>query len=144
MIIDIIGYYVLTFVIGIIFGLFALIGFDAPLNLIIGMDRIGELIFGIIITLIYFVTFEVLTQKSLGKLITKTKVVLEDGSKPAAKDIFLRSLCRFIPFEAFSFLGDKGRGWHDSISDTYVVDEIKFKAKKTTENELDLLGKSIE
>jgi len=144
MIIDVIGYYLLTFIVGIIFGLFALIGFEAPLNLIVEMDRIGELIFGILISLTYFVTFEVLTQKSLGKLITKTKVVLEDGSKPTAKDIFLRSLCRFIPFEIFSFLGEEGRGWHDSISETYVVDEAKFNAKKITETELDLIGKSIE
>lgn len=144
MVIDVIGYYIFTFIVGVVFGLLALIGIEAPLNLIIQMDRIGELIFGIVISLTYFVAFEVLTQKTLGKLVTKTKVVLEDGTKPTTQDVFLRSLCRLIPFEAFSFLGEEGRGWHDSISNTYVVDEAKFKAQKTTETELDLIGKSIE
>jgi len=39
-----------------------------------------------------------------------------------------------------SFLGDSGRGWHDSISNTYVVDERKFNAKKSNQLELELIG----
>ncbi len=144
MIIDMIGYYVFTFMVGFFFGLLALIGIEGPLNYLVEIDRIGELLLGIVIVFTYFTVFEVLTQRSLGKLITKTKVVLEDGTKPTTKDIALRTLCRFIPFEAFSFLGDQGRGWHDSISETYVVDEVKFKAKKETEQELEFIGKPLE
>jgi len=32
-----------------------------------------------------------------------------------------RTLCRYIPFEPFSFLGNKPIGWHDSLSKTLVV-----------------------
>jgi hypothetical protein len=42
-----------------------------------------------------------------------------DGSKPGLRTILLRTLCRFIPFEPFSFFGE--RGWHDGLSDTLVV-----------------------
>ena len=65
---------------------------------------------------------------------------MEDGSKPIFQDIFLRSLCRFIPFEVFSFLGSEGRGWHDSMSNTYVVDIAKFEAKKKSQSELEQIG----
>ena len=67
-------------------------------------------------------------------------VVLEDGTKPTTSDIVIRSLCRFIPFEAFSFLGDEGRGWHDSLSDTYVVDVEKLNAIKKAKTDIDLIG----
>ena len=82
--------------------------------------------------LIYYTTIETLTGRSLGKFITKTKVVIYDGSKPTFNEILVRSLCRLIPLEHFSFLGEDGNGWHDSISKTYVVDIAKFEAKKAT------------
>ncbi|WP_299556595.1 RDD family protein [Seonamhaeicola sp.] len=144
MIIDVIAYYVLSFIVGILFGILELIGITGILDYIATMGPLGNLIFGIIIVGSYFTVFEVLTQKTLGKLISKTMVVLEDGSKPTTKDVLIRTFSRFIPFEAFSFLGSEGRGWHDSISDTYVVDTAKFKAKVKAENELDLIGVSQE
>ena len=82
--------------------------------------------------------------RTIAKYITQTKVVMEDGTTPKASDIVLRSLCRLIPFNVFSFLGAEGRGWHDSISNTYVVDVVKFKAKMDSEIDLELLGKSTE
>ena len=90
------------------------------------MDR---LITSIIFIIFYMISEILLKGKTIGKYITKTVVVMEDGSKPKSSNILLRSLCRLIPFEAFSFLGAKGKGWHDTISKTYVVDEIKFKIK---------------
>lgn len=56
------------------------------------------------------ITEILLKGKTIGKYITKTIVVMEDGSKPKASDIVLRSLCRLIPFDAFSFLGTEGKG----------------------------------
>ena len=56
-------------------------------------------------------------------MITKTRVVTEDGQKPTAMNILGRTACRFIPFDAFSFLGSKAVGWHDSISKTHVINE---------------------
>ncbi len=115
--------------------------FDAFLYDIENMSRLMDrLITGIIFCILYMI-FEILLKgKTIGKYITKTLVVMEDGAKPKASDIILRSLCRLIPFEAFSFLGAEGRGWHDSMSNTYVVDEKKFKAKKNAQSELDQIG----
>ena len=69
----------------------------------------------------YYILMEGLFGRSLGKLITGTKVVDSFGHKPSFGKIIGRSFARLIPFEAFSFLGDTGRGWHDSLTDTYVV-----------------------
>ena len=81
---------------------------------------LGYLI-GFIITMIYYLFFEATTGRSIAKYITKTKVVTEMGEKPSFKIILVRSLCRLIPFEAFSFLLNDGSGWHDSISNTRVI-----------------------
>lgn len=144
MIIDLVGYYIFSFLIGIIAGFMALLGAEGPLDYFSNINRVEEYILNLLIGLVYFILLETFFQKSLGKFITKTIVVLKDGSKPGIGDIFIRSLCRYIPFEVFSFLGDQGRGWHDSISETYVVDEVKFKIKKETELELELIGKPTE
>ncbi|MDY8134083.1 RDD family protein [Aquimarina sp. 2201CG5-10] len=71
--------------------------------------------------MIYYTFFEITTGRTLGKLITGTKVVDEQGNKPDAWTIFVRTLCRFIPFDAFSFLADDS-GWHDTLSKTKVVE----------------------
>jgi uncharacterized RDD family membrane protein YckC len=54
---------------------------------------------------------------------------MKDGSKPNVYTIIKRTLCRFIPFEIFTFLGSK-RGWHDVFSNTYVVKKHLFNDKK--------------
>jgi hypothetical protein len=46
-----------------------------------------------------------------------------DSNKAGIMQIFLRTLCRFIPFEPISFLGGAG-GWHDRFSSTFVVKEL--------------------
>jgi uncharacterized RDD family membrane protein YckC len=76
-------------------------------------------IFGWLLYLAYFIFFEGVWGRTPGKFILGTIVVTDDGKKPGMMTIVKRSLCRFIPFEPFSFLGD--RGWHDSISDTVVI-----------------------
>jgi uncharacterized RDD family membrane protein YckC len=70
----------------------------------------------------YYVGFESLLSATPGKLITRTRVVRLDGSQPSFLQILGRTVVRFIPFEAVSFLlsGDT-RGWHDSLSRTRVV-----------------------
>jgi len=69
----------------------------------------------------YYAVMEGVWGRTVGKFITGTKVVnLRDG-KASFGQACLRSLCRFIPFEAFSFLGNSASGWHDSIPKTRVV-----------------------
>ena len=55
---------------------------------------------------------------------------MKDGSKPDGKAIFRRTVSRLIPFEFFTFLGANSRGWHDVISNTYVVKKHEFVEKK--------------
>ena len=59
-------------------------------------------------------------QKTIGKFITKTKVVNLNGEKPSLNDIMVRTLCRLIPFDRLSFLFAKN-GFHDRISNTRVT-----------------------
>ena len=61
--------------------------------------------------------------KSIGKFLTGTRAVKEDGSYLEIKDALLRGFCRIIPFNIFSALGNTCYPWHDSLSKTYVIDE---------------------
>lgn len=61
--------------------------------------------------------------RTIGKMITKTRTVTEDLKTPDFGVILTKSFCRVIPFEAFSFLGEKTTGWHDRFSKTRVIQE---------------------
>ena len=84
----------------------------------------------IVISLFYYNFFEIFSARTVGKYITQTIVVDENGEKPNSETILVRSLCRLIPFNALSFLGVYGRGWHDTISKTYVVNKKALDEKK--------------
>jgi len=78
--------------------------------------------FVIIINLLYYIPQEAISGRTLGKRITGTKVVNEDGTELTVGRAIGRTLCRFIPFEPFSFLSSNTpRGWHDSIPKTKVI-----------------------
>ena len=84
--------------------------------------------------------FESLSGRTLGKLITGTIVVNENGKKPDFGTVFKRSLCRLIPFNAISFLFNPGLGWHDSISDTYVVNKKSLEESLKMFHDFQLIG----
>jgi uncharacterized RDD family membrane protein YckC len=87
----------------------------------IEIDRIAATFLGILFALAYYMILEGLTQRTVGKFVTGTIVVRADGSKPSFGQIVGRTFARIIPFEPFSFFGAVPRGWHDTLSDTYVV-----------------------
>ena len=93
-------------------------------------NDIAQYTFVACISLFYYNVFEIFFARTLGKLITQTLVVDENGEKPNHEAILIRSLCRLIPFEMLSFLGMPARGWHDSISKTYVVNKNLLDEKK--------------
>ena len=73
-----------------------------------------------IITILYYTVSEtVMNGRTVGKLVTGTIAITQDGAPFTFKHALVRSLCRAIPFEAFSALGYMP--WHDSISKTAVV-----------------------
>lgn len=104
-------------------------------------DGIGVII-GLFAFYCYHLIFEATFQQTIGKMLTGTKVVSVTGEKPTFLAIFGRSLARYIPFEAFSFLfygSYPTKGWHDRLSHTLVV------PKKLTPEEIrriDLQGAS--
>lgn len=74
---------------------------------------------------LYFVYMEFKFQKTVGKFITKTKVIMNDGRKPDLNEIFIRTACRLIPLDNISFIFTKN-GFHDRLSNTTVIkEEIK-------------------
>jgi uncharacterized RDD family membrane protein YckC len=85
---------------------------------------IGIWLFIILFDVICLAVIESLTGgKTLGKLITGTMAVNEDGTRINPKTALLRSFSRVVPFEAFSALGSPCYPWHDRWTKTFVVDE---------------------
>jgi uncharacterized RDD family membrane protein YckC len=93
----------------------------SPSSLSIFDSQLTNYLLGIIVGLLYFTIFEAATGRTMAKFITRTKVVDKNGKKPGFGTILLRSFCRYIPFDAFSYLGS-GPGWHDTLSKTTVID----------------------
>jgi len=117
--IDSIFFYIIAFLLGV----FMAIG---------GVDYIIEtepLLFNLILyglfVGVYFLLETSLNGKTIGKYITGTRVVMEDGQSLKTQNILGRSFARLVPFEAFSFLGSAPTGWHDRWSGTRVIDEKK-------------------
>lgn len=74
----------------------------------------------IAVSIIYYISLEYYFNKSIGKYFSNTIVVNLDGTKPNFETIIFRTLSRFIPFDALSFLfGDTG--FHDRFSDTKLI-----------------------
>jgi uncharacterized RDD family membrane protein YckC len=114
-------------IVGLVFGFtFAIMRADPSAPMLpqeeFQFQLISQLL-GIGLSIVYFTLLESLTQRSLAKFITGTKVVQVDGSAPTVGQIIGRTFARFIPFEPFSLLGGKNPvGWHDSLSKTRVIE----------------------
>jgi uncharacterized RDD family membrane protein YckC len=121
----------LTFVIGMIAAMISVLTGNEDLLLFFqNITRIQELTIGLVVLLIYYNVFEIFFGTTIGKLFTKTVVVDVYGEKPNTNAILIRSLCRLIPFEMFSFFGTPCIGWHDSLSKTYVVNKEELRQSK--------------
>lgn len=76
--------------------------------------------------------------RTLAKYITGTKVISIDGEKPTFMQILGRTFSRIVPFDALSFLGENG--WHDSWSDTRVIDIKKYTTETQMKREIENIG----
>ena len=81
-------------------------------------------------TLVYYNFFEIFTSRTVGKFCTNTIVVNENGEKVDYETIMIRSLIRIIPFYWISFMVFPGRGLHDVISKTFVVNKKLLDERK--------------
>lgn len=81
-----------------------------------------------VVFVFYYISLEYVNNgKTIGKIVLKMRVVSSRGNEFSISQICLRLVCRFIPFDAFSFLWEGN--WHDKLSGTKVV--------KTTINSAD-------
>lgn len=91
-----------------------------------GLDWSQQLARAGIITLVaivYYSLWEWLAGRTPAKWLTGCRIFrAHDYARPGAGSIFWRTLSRFIPFEPFSLIQNRPRGWHDSISSTFVSD----------------------
>ncbi|TDD78489.1 RDD family protein [Flavobacterium caseinilyticum] len=102
---------------------------DAASNWVSSLSIIESFFFGLVTLFFYYLITEMYFSRTFGKYFTKTMVVKHDGSRPIMKNVIIRTLSRLIPLEPFSFL-TADRGWHDTLSVTYVVKKHDFIAKK--------------
>ncbi|MFY0625745.1 MAG: RDD family protein [Reichenbachiella sp.] len=68
----------------------------------------------------YYLLFEMNCRQTLGKVVTRTKVVGEDNSNATPSQIFKRTLFRMFWINLLSGIWSK-RILHDSLSETKVV-----------------------
>ena len=126
-VIDIIVYYLILYI--VIIGVYVASG---TINFSSG-DTGSELLFRlflIVFYVVYMFLFETIFKgKTVGKFITGTRAVNEDGTEMAPKTVMLRTLSRLVPFEPFSALGSPSAPWHDRWTHTCVID-----VKKSTLN----------
>jgi uncharacterized RDD family membrane protein YckC len=77
------------------------------------------MLIGYVNYLIYYTFCEwVFKGVTLGKLVTGTRAVREDGTEIGFKEAILRTLSRIVPFEQFSGFGTP---WHDTWTRTTVI-----------------------
>lgn len=87
-------------------------------------DTWALLPFAYCVVIVNYVVYYTICEKAfkgytLGKLITGTRAIREDGNELTFKNALLRSLSRLVPFEVFSAFG--GYPWHDSWTKTRVI-----------------------
>lgn len=82
----------------------------------------------LMLTFGYYLISELTMGRTIGKFVTNSYVIDEYAKKPEFSVLLIRTLCRLIPFEGFSCLGE--RGWHDTLSKTYVVSKTEWETLK--------------
>jgi uncharacterized RDD family membrane protein YckC len=83
----------------------------------LGMFKILD----IAVVFAYFYGLENSLGQTVGKMITKTKVVTLDGGKPTTQQMLVRTFSRIIPLEPVLLIG--GKWLHDSLSQTRVINQ---------------------
>ncbi|MBT0609179.1 RDD family protein [Aequorivita echinoideorum] len=94
--------------------------FDEVLGIVPEEGADWFVLYFILLYVVFHALFEYFFGKTPGKFLTKTKVVKRDGTRPTFWNILGRNTARLIPFDPISYLFST-RGWHDQVSNTYVV-----------------------
>lgn len=119
-VIDLVAFYILMVIVGVIFGVASVLTTQTGERMNPATMQLFLLFINLLIMFLYYFLLEAAKGKTLGKLITKTKVVTDDGGAITYKQAFVRTISRFVPFEFLS--GFSGlRMWHDQWSKTMVI-----------------------
>ncbi len=86
-----------------------------------GNDWAAFIVYGLVRFAYYFFP-EMGNGKTVGKMITKTKVVDINGDTPTTTMLVKRTLLRAISL-LFTFISDENVAFHDQFSKTYVVND---------------------
>jgi uncharacterized RDD family membrane protein YckC len=117
--------YGLSYISGTIVGyLMAKLFPEYTMRLVYSEDQSDLLLIGVIIVIFNYLVYYTFCEKifrgyTLGKAISGTRAIRDDGQELTLKDAFLRTLSRLVPFEVFS--GFLERPWHDTWTRTTVV-----------------------
>ena len=84
----------------------------------------GILLLSLMVGYLNYIVYYTICEKlfkgyTLGKIITGTRAIRQDGGELTFRNALLRSLSRCVPFEIFS--GFSTLTWHDSWTDTMVI-----------------------
>jgi len=82
---------------------------------------VPDIVLGYLAMLLYYIVMEGTFGRTVGKFITRTKVVDEAGGPPSFAQVLGRTLTRMLPLEGLTFFGAETRGLHDSLPKTYVT-----------------------
>ncbi len=87
-------------------------------------------VYAVLIGIIFFIAYIIICEfkfgKTLGKLITGTRVITKDGNLPKLRSIIMRAFSRFIPFNSWVTLFT-GLSLHDRTSETRCVEDKLLK-----------------
>lgn len=103
------------------------------------VNKFTDIIITTLVYLLYLTLMEYFTKgRTVGKYITGSKVISTDGTEPKFQDYVIRNLSRIVPFDALSFFGENG--WHDSWSDTRVINIKNYKTETQSKSEIESIG----
>ena len=119
--IDLIVFYILLFIVGMVLAV------ASPSSLddggVVSDNPLLERLFWLFMYGVYMTFMEAIFKgRSIGKFITGTRAVNEDGSIISFSTALARGFSRIVPFEPFSALGNPAYPWHDKWNRTYVID----------------------
>lgn len=120
-IIDLIGFYVFMYLMS-----YVIIEISYDLAVLLygegeGFDLGGRLLYLLLYGMYMGLMEAIFKGRSLGKFITGTIAVYENGQRISGQTALLRGLCRAVPFNALSALGSPCRPWHDKWTRSVVV-----------------------
>ncbi|MBB6372016.1 RDD family protein [Chryseobacterium shigense] len=134
--IDLVAFYIFFFVILMIVMTIS----PAYREWLANSSDLAQRLMGIITYILFSFLMETVTGgRSLGKLITGTRVIMIDGQKPSVGNYFLRNIIRgIILVDQLSFLGENG--FHDNWSNTRVINIKDYEAERQLKSDINSIG----